>query len=262
MFSSAFLFEPPKPIERSNYICDKKFHLDPILEMYKSETKFGIVLISGEECSCYEVIKSGIKYVTYNLVAKIQTRLQKKQKKGGQSAPRFERIRQEKEIAYISKAVTLVINSYYSENHTKCTISSLIVAGPAEQKLKLTRQSDFQKYFSNLLVDIISIPSITQTSVSEVYSNNLSKLLVKTYDTEIQKDVDYLQELMDFADDKLVFGEKEVLEQLQLCNLEYLLISENYDKIDVLQDLNTYGCTIHIIDISQFGIDLVGAKWY
>jgi len=33
----AILFEPPKKISKSFYVCDKRFHLDTILEMYKEE---------------------------------------------------------------------------------------------------------------------------------------------------------------------------------------------------------------------------------
>lgn len=44
----AMLIEPPKPVEKSDYICDRSFHLDSILEMYKSERNFGIVTVSGK----------------------------------------------------------------------------------------------------------------------------------------------------------------------------------------------------------------------
>ena len=41
--NEAMLIEPPKLIEKSDYICDRRFHLDSILEMCKSERNFGIV---------------------------------------------------------------------------------------------------------------------------------------------------------------------------------------------------------------------------
>ena len=44
----AMLIEPPKPVEKSDYLCDRSFHLDSILEMYKSERNFGIVTVSGK----------------------------------------------------------------------------------------------------------------------------------------------------------------------------------------------------------------------
>lgn len=57
----AILLEPPKPIKKSDYICVRRFHLDSILEMYKSERNFGVVTVSGKEFYVYSVSQSVLK---------------------------------------------------------------------------------------------------------------------------------------------------------------------------------------------------------
>ena len=39
-YHQALLIEPPRMVNKSNYICSKRFHLDYILEMYKTECCF------------------------------------------------------------------------------------------------------------------------------------------------------------------------------------------------------------------------------
>jgi peptide subunit release factor 1 (eRF1) len=61
--------------------------------MYKDNTIFGIMLISGSTTHCYKVIKSGT-YTDIQFINHKNVRLQKRQRKGGQSSQRIGRIRQ------------------------------------------------------------------------------------------------------------------------------------------------------------------------
>ena len=42
IMNGAILLEPPKPITKSEYICDKRFHLDPLLTMFEDDDVYEI----------------------------------------------------------------------------------------------------------------------------------------------------------------------------------------------------------------------------
>lgn len=58
-YNGAVLFEPLKKIDRSDFVCQNKFYLQPVLDMFKRETLFGVVLISGKEAQMYKITISG-----------------------------------------------------------------------------------------------------------------------------------------------------------------------------------------------------------
>lgn len=79
---------PPQPIHKNLYLCGKYFLVEPIEQLFQSYDDYGIILVSGEITEYYLVNN-----VNYTLVDKISIARQKKQKKGGQSSQRFQRIR-------------------------------------------------------------------------------------------------------------------------------------------------------------------------
>jgi len=100
---ASIIIYSPKKIIKSYYRCDKRFHLDEILDMYSdSYVNYGIVLISGNAYRCY-LLCVGTSHREFKLLNSDTIHLQKTKKKGGQSAPRFERIRQEKKHHYTKK---------------------------------------------------------------------------------------------------------------------------------------------------------------
>ena len=58
-YSQSILIEPPKTIKQSDCICSKKFYLEPIIEMYKTESYYGIIAITADQTEIYIAVKSG-----------------------------------------------------------------------------------------------------------------------------------------------------------------------------------------------------------
>ncbi len=48
---------PTKPIQKFSYLCDKKFHVDQVMHLFKKEDEFqqkdAIILINGEEATLF-----------------------------------------------------------------------------------------------------------------------------------------------------------------------------------------------------------------
>jgi len=206
--------------------------------------------------------KSG-NHTDIKLINKKNIRLQKKQKKGGQSAQRIGRIRQEKEYSYIKNAAELAVNTYLKNNKTEYIIKGLLIGGPAEIKQKIVSNSTFKQYFDKKIIKIVSTQKIVENTVWNVYNRHFEAFITEE-NREVVELIKKTKSLMHLCDNKLIFGYREAVDNLKMCLVEYLLIDEHLDKKKKkeLYGLNTYSCKIYEIDKKIFNIDIIGIKWY
>lgn len=264
-YNGAIVIEPIKRLKKSFYLCDKRFHLDEILEMYMNESKYGIVLISGSKTICYNIVKSGT-HIDANICTNIRVKLQKRQRKGGQSAARFGRIRQEKEKVYVNKVVDMILASYMNQSKTKCFIKGLIIAGPAFIKHSVRNHPTIIKYFGPNILKILNISSITDNTVWAVYNKCLEELS-DAEDKVIIKQIKMIKDLVREVDSKLVYGYDQVLDKISNGMLKSVLIPSTLskDKKELLQQKSVYGCQIYVskpVYLNDIPVDIIGIKWY
>ncbi|MEM3781804.1 MAG: peptide chain release factor aRF-1, partial [Candidatus Micrarchaeaceae archaeon] len=126
-----FSMEPPEPIRINVYRCDSTFLLDPIETMVESTDTFVLLVLDGREATIATLKGSHIR-----VVKRIQSMAHAKMKKGGQSARRFQRAREE-DIEYYYTEIAELINSIYQESGFK--IKGLLVGGPGPAKENFER---------------------------------------------------------------------------------------------------------------------------
>eukprot|EP00341_Mesodinium_pulex_P009475 CAMPEP_0116901460 /NCGR_PEP_ID=MMETSP0467-20121206/9368_1 /TAXON_ID=283647 /ORGANISM="Mesodinium pulex, Strain SPMC105" /LENGTH=210 /DNA_ID=CAMNT_0004574981 /DNA_START=54 /DNA_END=683 /DNA_ORIENTATION=- len=125
-------FEPFKPINTSLYLCDNKFHTEPLNELLEDDDKFGFIIMDGNGC-LYGTLQGSTREVLH----KFTVELPKKHGRGGQSALRFARLRLEKRHNYVRKVAEHAVMFFISDN--KCNVAGIIVAGSADFKSDLLR---------------------------------------------------------------------------------------------------------------------------
>ena len=265
LYNGSLIFEPPKKIKHFYYRCSKKFIIQPIKDMFTEESKYGIVLVSGNCYQFYNLTKAG-NHVEITCIHDSSIKLQKKQKKGGQSAPRFERIRQEKENAYIKKISEKMVNYYLTKNNTQYTVKGLIIGGPANIKQKLLDTQKVQKMFGDIILKTETTSEINSSTVWEVYEKCLDAFASEEENESLEL-IKEIKEMMEIEIEKLVFGYEEIFYNLKNCMLEKLLISTDLDEEvkNKLNELNTYNCKIiesNPINFKSIGVDIIGIKWY
>ncbi len=89
---------PFRPINVFAYKCQNSFYTEPLLSLLEDDDKFGFIIIDG----------NGVLYATLQgnnkeIVQRMPVQLPKKHGRGGQSAVRFARLREEKRHNYIVK---------------------------------------------------------------------------------------------------------------------------------------------------------------
>ena len=161
-----YIIKSEKKIKKSTYICDKKFHVDYLLKLYTNDTYYGVILVSGKRSSFYKINKLETIHIKT-----INTCLQKKQKKGGQSAQRFGRIRDEKHDRHLQNLISLSIQLFYDYETNNVNVKNIIIGGPAEWKDKLSSDSKIQKYIGSKVSKVISTKEITDNTIENIMQN-------------------------------------------------------------------------------------------
>jgi peptide chain release factor subunit 1 len=228
-----------KPVKRSNYICDKKFHIDYAKELTNpNKNKYGIMMVFGKETLFYTYSSTNIK-----LVNKITLYRQKNNKAGGQSAARFDRLRDEQINAYI-KNICEKCNDVYTKEGI-CQIDGLFIAGAGEIKDKFYKSSDFDSKIKKRVVKVHSIERnniVEVVPIAETYFNSSQHIednkIMKIFIEHIENDTG-----------KASYGKKCVEHHLKSGLLkDIMMLKGKFEKIDKIKIIaKKYGTCVHEI---------------
>lgn len=248
VFDEVYIINPPKKLYENDYVCDSKFHVDNIISMYQPENKIAVVLFSGEILYCYEICKTG-SHIENNLLSSLKIELQKKQKKGGQSAQRIGRIREGKENDNIKRAAEICIKTYWKDNNTYFQYDGIILGGPAEMKNKLLEHPLFVQFFKSKLLNIVTTGEINKTTI----------LTIEIPEIKNNKDIEEIKNLISQASEKICFG-KKALKLYEEGSLEKILVDVSL-KDSFNKNINQ--TQIIFCDLlKETQIHTIGIKWY
>lgn len=233
-------------VNKSFYKCDSKFHIDDIIDMYKSYDKNGIVYTDGKICIYYELVNRDLRKIYSSDI-----HLQNQFSNGGQSQNRLARNRDINRDHYISELAEKTVNLYYDKNINKSKISNIVFCGPAEFKIELSKHKLIIQYFEN--IHLINMADIDYNLLIETVNN---------FDDPKEKNIiSSLNDMIRNADDKLTFGD-DIIDSLKLCEIETIYIHEDCKTLDNLTF--EYNPTIIILKshmILDYG-GIIGVKFY
>jgi peptide chain release factor subunit 1 len=96
-----------KPISRFIYRCDKRFHVDELQAALEVHETIGFIVVDGEGAT-FTTLAGAVR----KTVQRISVDLPKRHTKGGQSAPRFQRLRLEKRAAFVKQVAELATRHF------------------------------------------------------------------------------------------------------------------------------------------------------
>lgn len=216
-------FEPFKPINTSLYLCDNKFHTEPLNELLESVDKFGFIIMDGNG-TLFGTLSGNTREVLH----KITVDLPKKHGRGGQSALRFARLRLEKRHNYIRKVAELSTQLFITND--KPNVNGLCLAGMGDFKTELRTSDMFDPRLEVKVLKTVDVSYGGENGFSQAIeqcTETLSgvkfiqeKKLVSHYFEEISKDTG-----------KYCFGVDDTLQALDLGAVETLIVWENLEII-------------------------------
>lgn len=145
-------FEPFKCINTSLYLCDNRFHTEPLRDLLINNNKFGFIVMDGNG-TLYGTLCGS----TREIIHKFSVDLPKKHGRGGQSAVRFDRIRVEKRHNYVHKVAELATQFFINSNSNGVNISGLIIAGFADFKTELINSGLLDLRLKEIIIKLVDI---------------------------------------------------------------------------------------------------------
>jgi len=250
------VFSPPHPVKKFFYRCDKKFHLEDLLQLYTNVETHAIVLISGKRTEYYEYSKNETKFLSA-----IDATLPNQHKTGGSSASRFGRIRDDKINLYAKKIIESMIRLYIKNNIFQC--KGLIIAGPSSMKKIVMDLDLFDQHFARHLLKNLTTTEIVSDSIRQVIL--MAADVLTTDATEKNIINDFEEKIKNTSTiDLIIFGTSNVISELLTSNLKEIYVADDYDDKETVLTSNTK-TIIHLIKSKEFTSkygELVGIKYY
>ena len=214
-------FEPFKPINTSLYLCDNKFHTEALSELLESDQKFGFIVMDGNG-ALFGTLSGN----TRDVVHKFSVDLPKKHGRGGQSALRFARLREEKRHNYVRKVAELAVQNFITND--KVNVAGIILAGSADFKNDLNQSDMFDNRLQSKVIKVVDVSYGGENGFNqaiELAAETLSnvkfiqeKKLIGRYFDEISLD-----------SGKVCYGVDDTLKALEASACEILIVYENLE---------------------------------
>lgn len=216
-------FEPFKPISNSKYLCGDHFYTNDLKLLLDDDKKYGFIIIDGKE-TLYAIISGNSKEILY----KFNVNLPNKQNKGGQSAPRFGRIREECRLNYISKVCELSIKYFINNNIP--IIDGLLIGGLAELKNKLYNSIHFDKRLKDIVINLLDLSYGGNNGLNEAI-NNSKDILGNIKLIEESNIISEFMNVINTSENKICYGKDNTLFALENGLIDKLILYEDLDLI-------------------------------
>ncbi len=214
-----YVISPPEPIKIYLYRCDSRFHTEHLQEMLREKETYGILLIDASDATI-----ATLQGKRLDIVRQMYSGVTGKTRAGGQSARRYERLRD------------MQLNEYFHRvgNHANeiflpiDTLKGIILAGPGPTKYDFQKGEYLNYQLKAKILDVVDTAYVEEQGVKEVVEKA----------PEIMRKVRYIEEkqimqkfLYEVGHDTgmITYGEAEVRKALQAGAVRTLLLSESLD---------------------------------
>ncbi len=154
-----FTVVPPKPVQINLYRCDDHFWIDHIKEMLKDDRTIAIIAIDTQEAGLG--ILSGDRWET---IETLTSGVSGKHRQGGQSARRFERLRDNELNEYYHRVADYAQKIFIDQ----FTVRGLIVGGPGPTKETFVREEYLDYRLQNNIIATLDTSYSGDEGVREI----------------------------------------------------------------------------------------------
>jgi len=211
------LENPPQPVESYIYHCDSDFETEPLKEMIRDKSLYGLIVLDRREANVGWLSGKRIQQV-----ANATSLVPGKQKKGGQSAQRFARLRREA-IDKFYKEVAEMANEVFVPK--KDELDGVLVGGPSPTKDEFVDGDYLHHEIQDALVGKFDVSYTDESGLTELVDAAQETLS----DLEVMKDKKLMSNFFDElrGGELAAYGEDNVRQNLQAGAVDTLLLSED-----------------------------------
>jgi len=217
----AYVIVPPEPIKIFLYRCDSRFHTEHLQEMLREKETYGILLVDASNATI-----ATLQGKRLQIVRQMHSGVAGKTRAGGQSARRYERLRDMQLNEYFTRVGTHANDLFLSID----TLKGIILGGPGPTKYDFEKGDYLNYQLKNKIIETVDTAYVEEQGVKEVVDKA----------PEIMRKVRYIEEkevmqkfLYEVGHDTgmITYGEAEVRRLLQSGAVRTVLMSEDLDLI-------------------------------
>ncbi|MFQ6064444.1 MAG: peptide chain release factor aRF-1 [Candidatus Bathyarchaeia archaeon] len=223
-----YVITPPEPIQVYLYRCDSRFHTEYLKDFLREKETYGMVVMDASAAT-YATLRGR----RLEIVEEITSGVPGKFRAGGQSARRFERLRESKLLSYFKRVGKHANDIFLPIENLK----GVIIAGPGPTKNDFEKGGYLHYTLKDKLISIMDTAYVGESGVEEVVERAPDILRRVRYVEEKQIVQGFLDEI-GHDTGLATYGEKEVRRALGSGAVETLLLSEGLDLVRV-----RVGCT-------------------
>jgi peptide chain release factor subunit 1 len=221
------LESPPRPIESFRYHCDSAFLTEPLEEMLADKGLFGLIVLDRREANVgwlrgkrVEPVKSATSLVPG------------KQRKGGQSAQRFARLRLEAIDNFYQEVAGMANDLFVPERHD---LDGILVGGPSPTKDEFLDGDYLHHELQDHVLGKFDVAYTDESGLDDLVDAASEVLAEREMLEDKQVMEEFFEELHD--GDRATYGFQPTRENLMMGAVDRLLISE-----DLRKDVVVYDC--------------------
>ncbi|MCS7124843.1 MAG: peptide chain release factor aRF-1 [Candidatus Bathyarchaeota archaeon] len=214
-----YVIIPPEPINIYLYRCDSRFHTEHLQELLREKEAYGILLIDATAATL--AVLQGRRL---EIVREVTSGVPGKTRAGGQSARRFERLREMRLQEYFRRVGEHANEVFLPIENLK----GIIIGGPGPTKYDFEKGDYLNYQLKEKIIDTIDTAYVDEQGVKEVVDKA----------PEIMRKIRYIEErqimqqfLYEIGHDTglATYGEEAVRKALEAGAVKTLLLSEGLD---------------------------------
>jgi len=163
---------------------------------------------------------------TREVVHKFSVDLPKKHGRGGQSALRFARLREEKRHNYVRKVAELAVQNFITND--KVNVAGIILAGSADFKNDLNQSDMFDNRLQSKVIKVVDVSYGGENGFNQAIDLSAETLSNVKFIQEKKLIGKYFEEISQDSG-RVCYGVDDTLKALELGAAETLIVYENLD---------------------------------
>jgi peptide chain release factor subunit 1 len=213
-----YSIEPPIPMKLRLYRCEKNFILEPLEEIVADENIFGLIVVDKREGDVALLKGKTIVPMSHSTSA-----VPGKHKSGGQSAARFERLRDGAAKEFYRRVAEHAQEAFFPvREHLK----GIILGGPGMSKEEFLEQGELTQELKDKIIAIKDLSYTGDFGLQELLDKSDDVLAAEEVVEEkqaMQKFFNHLAKNSGLA----AYGREAVLQCVQMGAVDTLLLSES-----------------------------------
>ncbi len=218
---------PPQPVESFRYHCDSDFLTEPLEHMLEDQGLYGLIVLDRREANV-----GWLKGKRVVPVKSASSLVPGKQRKGGQSAQRFARLRLEAIDNFYQEVAGMANDLFVPKRHE---LDGVLVGGPSPTKDEFLDGDYLHHEIQDTVIDKFDVSYTDESGLKDLVDRAQDALA----DAEIMKDKKVMERFFKELNsgELATYGFQQTRTNLIMGSVETLLISE-----DLRQDAITYDC--------------------